>query len=142
MDRRAFLVSSGLVLTGGAVTSLADKSQGSGAVSVEVEGQLVSLLRQENSKAVTAVIGAGGGELVIDSSGNPEVRKELVRLAEKYIKLGSSSVILPRLKVKGRLEFRATKVVGEKGRLTEGAGMWVLVADSVKVTEARDKIAS
>lgn len=65
------------------------------------------------------------------ASESKAVRKELVRLADRYIKPGSSVIVMPQLKVTGRLEFRATKVVGDKGELTEGAKTWVLVADSV-----------
>ncbi|MFN0016827.1 MAG: twin-arginine translocation signal domain-containing protein [Pirellulaceae bacterium] len=100
-------------------------------VKVEVVGDLGSILRAENSDQVTASVRAGGGEFVIDGSESKEVLKELVRLADKYIKLGSSVVILPLLKVTGRLEFRATKIVGDKGEVTDGAKTWVLVADSV-----------
>jgi hypothetical protein len=101
------------------------------SVKVEVVGELGTILRAENSDRVTASVRAGGGEFVIDGSESKEVRKELVRLADKYIKPGSSIIVLPQLKVTGRLEFRTTKVVGDKGEVTDGAKIWVLVADSV-----------
>ena len=103
-------------------------------VKVEVVGELGTILRAEKSEWVTASVQAGGGEFVIDGSESKEVRKQLVRLADKYIKPGSSIIILPQLKVTGRLEYRATKIVGEKGQVTEGAKTWVLVADSVMET--------
>jgi hypothetical protein len=139
VDRRTFLVSSSVVLAGGAVTSSADESPRKDTVIVEVEGQLDSLIQSENSKSVNATIRAGGGVFVIDSSQSNAARKELERLARKYIKSGSTIVTLPRLMVKGRLEFRASKVVGNQGRMTEGAGMWVLVADSVQTATASKK---
>lgn len=103
------------------------------SVKVEIVGELGTILRAEKSDQVTASVRAGGGEFVIDGSESKEVRKELVRLADKYIKPGSSIIVLPQLKVTGRLEFRGTKIVGDKGEVTEGAKTWVLVADSVAV---------
>ena len=110
------------------------KAQGpakKGGVKVEVVGELGTILRAEKSDRVTASVRAGGGEFVIDASESKEVRKELIRLADKYIKPGSSIIVLPQLEVTGRLEFRGTKIVGDKGAVTDGAKTWVLVADSV-----------
>ena len=101
------------------------------SVKVEVEGQLGLIVRQENSDFVTATILAGGGEFVVDGNKSDAAKKDLLRLADKYIKLGSSVVLLPKLKGAGRLEFRPTKMVGENGEETEGAKAWVLIADSV-----------
>ena len=110
-----------------------------GLIKVEVEGSLGTIVRQEKTNSVTATVVAAGGEFVIDASASNSAREDLVRLAEKYIKGGSSALPTPQLKVTGRLEFLATKVVGEKGEVTVGPKAWVLVADSVAVSESRLK---
>ncbi len=112
----------------------------SDSVKVEVEGSLGVIVRQANTDFVTATVVAGGGEFVIDASGSKPAQKDLVRLADKYIKMGSTVIISPRLKVTGRLEFRATKVVGEKGEMSDGPKAWVLVADSVALLIAAPAI--
>lgn len=101
-------------------------------VKVEVVGEIGSILRQENSDLVTATVRAGGGEFIIDGSESDTVKKELVGLANEYIKRGSSVIILHRVRVTGRLEFRATKVIDDKGVEADGPRVWVLVADSVQ----------
>lgn len=142
LSRRAAL---GIASAAGATVVLGlNSARGAGpakkeSVKVEVEGELGTILRAEKSDRVTATVRAGGGEFVIDASESKESRQELDRLAEKYIKPGSSVIVLPQLKVTGRLEFRATKIVGDKGEITEGAKIWVLVADSVEVTASPGK---
>ncbi|MCE9526603.1 MAG: twin-arginine translocation signal domain-containing protein [Planctomycetales bacterium] len=109
------------------------------SVKVEVVGELGTILRAPKSEWVTASIQAGGGEFLIDGSESKEVRKELIRLAEKYIKPGSSIVVLPQLKVTGRLEYRGTKLAEGHGEKHNRAKAWVLVADSVTEIELPGK---
>lgn len=127
------------VLIGGASRGLAADLPKGDTVKVEVEGLLGTIIRQENTDWVTATVLAGQGEFVIDASGSKAAQNDLVRLANKYIKHGSTVIILPRLKVTGRLEFRVTKVVGEKGEMSDGSKVWVLVADSVAESEVPGK---
>jgi RNA polymerase sigma factor (sigma-70 family) len=106
-------------------------------VKVEVEGQLASLARQANGRGpVSATVRAGGGELVLDYSQSKQARAELGKLADRYIKPGGAATILPRVTVTGRLEFRPTKVVGEKGALVDGPRAWVLVVESLAAPKA------
>jgi peroxiredoxin len=106
-------------------------------VKVEVNGQLASLVRDGKSKSVAATVYAGGGEFFIDASQSKAVRQELVRLADTYIRPGSNVVAIPRVTVLGRLEFRATKVVGQEGALSDGPKAWFLVADSLAVSKSQ-----
>jgi hypothetical protein len=139
MDRRSFIVASASVLACGATPGwAADPPQGD-VVKVEVEGPLGSLLRNEKSKEITASVLAGGGEFIIDGSRSKAAREELARLGDRYIKKGSAVVLLPRVRVTGRLEFRATRVVGEKGELADGPKVWFLVADSLAESRASGK---
>lgn len=79
----------------------------------------------------TATVVAAGGEFILDTSGSKEAQEHVLRLADKYIRGGSTVIVAPRLKVTGRLEFRATNVVDEQGQTIDGPKIWVLVADSV-----------
>ncbi|QVL31646.1 hypothetical protein KIH39_22815 [Telmatocola sphagniphila] len=131
-----------LVLIGAVVSAgpalTADPPAG-GSIKVEVEGTLGTILRPEKTDSVTATVIASGGEFVIDTSASKTAREELVWLAEKYIKPGSTVVISPQLKVRGRLEFRTTQIVNEQGKLSDGPKTWVLVADGIAVVERRGK---
>ncbi len=139
MDRRSFVAASAAVLTGAASRGSAAEPAKGDSVRVVVEGSLGTIVRQEKTDSVTATVVAAGGEFVIDASASKAARDDVIRLADKYIKGGSTSIVTPRLKVSGRLEFRATKVVGEKGGVTDGPKAWVLVADSVAVTDSQLK---
>jgi hypothetical protein len=139
MDRRSFVMASASVLACGATPGWAADPPEGNFVKVEVEGPLGSLLRDEKSKEITASVLAGGGEFFIDGSRSKAVREELARLGNRYIKTGSAVVVLPRVRVTGRLEFRATRVVVEKGELADGPKVWFLVADSVAESNASDK---
>ena len=139
MDRRLFVAALAAVLTGGASRGLAADPAKGNFIKVVVEGSLGTIVLQEKTDSVTATDVAAGGEFVIDASASKTAREDLVRLAEKYIKGGSTLLITPQLKVTGRLEFRATKVVGEKGAVTDGPKACVLVADSVVAIESRLK---
>ncbi len=139
MNRRSFVAASAAVLAGGVSHGRAADPAKGDSVKVAVEGSLGTIVRQENTDSVTATIVAAGGEFVIDASASKTARGDLVRLADKYIKGGSTVVVTPQLKVTGRLEFRATKVIGEKGEATDGPKTWVLVADSVAVAGSRLK---
>jgi hypothetical protein len=135
MDRRSFVAASAALLAGGVPRSLATEPARGDSVKVVVEGLLGTIVRQEKTDLVTATVTAGGGEFAIDASGSKAARDEVIRLADKYIKMGSTSIIPPRLKVAGRLEYRATRVVGEKGEVSDGPKAWVLMADSVAEVE-------
>lgn len=131
MDRRSFVAVSAALLAGGASRSLATEPAQGNSVKVVVEGLLGTIVRQEKTDLVTATVTAAGGEFAIDASGSKAARDDLIRLADKYIKGGSTLIVPPRLKVTGRLEFRATRLVGEKGELSDGPKAWVLIADSL-----------
>ena len=131
MDRRAFVAASAAVLATGVPRGLAAEPEKGDSVNVVVEGTLGTIVRQEKTDLVTATVTAAGGEFAIDARGSKTARDDMIRLADKYIKGGSSVVVSPRLKVTGRLESRATRMVGDKGEVTDGPKAWVLVADSV-----------
>lgn len=136
MDRRSFVVASAALLASATTRGLgADPAKGD-SVKVVVEGLLGTIVRQEKTDSVTATVVAAGGELVIDTSASKTARRDVIRLADKYIKGGSTTIVPPQLMVTGRLEFRATKIIGEKGATSDGPKTWVLVADSV--AEAND----
>jgi hypothetical protein len=139
MDRRSFVAASAAVLAGGASRGWAADPAKGDSVKVVVEGRLGTIVRQEQTESVTATVVAAGGEFFIDTSASKTARVDLARLADTYIKGGSTLVTTPQLKVTGRLEFRPTKVVGEQGEVTDGPKAWVLVAESVAVTESRLK---
>jgi len=136
MNRRIFVAASAAVLAGGMSSSRAADLTKGDSVKVVVEGSLGTILRQEKTDLVSATVVAAGGEFFIDASGSKTVREDLVRLADQYIKSGSTTVVTPRLTVTGRLECRATKVIGEKGEATDGPKTWILVADSITVAES------
>lgn len=135
MDRRSFVAASAVLLAGGASRSLATEPAKGDSVKVVVEGLLGTIVRQEKTDLVTATVTAAGGEFSIDASGSKAARDDLLCLADKYIKGGSTVIVSPRLKVTGRLEFRATQVVGEKGEFSDGPKVWVLIADSLAEVE-------
>ena len=135
MDRRSFVAASAALLAGGAPRSLATEPAKGDSVKVVVEGLLGTIVRQEKTNLVTATVTAAGGEFSIDASGSKAARDNLLRLADKHIKGGSTLIVSPRLKVTGRLEFRATRVVGEKGEFGDGPKVWVLMADSLAEVE-------
>lgn len=105
------------------------------SVKVEVEGLLGGLSRAEGGGPVGATVLTGGGEFVLDYGQSKKAEEELTRLADHYLKPGSSTIVLPRVSVRGRLEFRPKKVLAEKGGLKDGPPTWVLVVDSLSVTE-------
>lgn len=139
MDRRSFLGASAAVLACGATPVRASDRPKGDSVKVEVEGSLGNLSRVEESKLVSATVRAGGGEFVIDGSRSKSAQEELDRLGEAYIRPGSTAIRLSRVAVTGRLEFRATTVVGEKGELADGPKVWILVADSVAEVKGLSK---
>lgn len=137
MNRRSFVVTLAVLLAAGFSLGWAADRPKDGSVKVVVEGTLGTILRHDQTNAVTATVVAAGGEFIIDARGSKAARKDLVRLADQCIQSGSTAVIAPQLTVSGRLVFRATRLVDEQGELTDGPKVWVLVADSVTVTECR-----
>jgi hypothetical protein len=137
MNRRSFVVTWAVLLAlGVSLGWAADRPKG-GSAKVVVEGTLGTILRRDQTDEVTATIVAAGGEFVIDAGVSQVARESLIRLADQCVRGGSTAVNSPQLTVSGQLEFRATQVVGEQGELTDGPKAWVLIADSVTVTESR-----
>lgn len=136
MTRRTFVTMCAVILAAGMFSRLAaqpkeEKSSKGDSVKVVVEGILGTIVRSAQTDTVSATVVAGGGEFVMDVSASKTARDDVLRLANRYIREGSTTIVPPSLKVTGRLEFRATQVVAENGELNDGPKTWVLIADSV-----------
>lgn len=140
MNRRNLLTASLPALAIAGYSSAADDKAKPDSIRVEVDGHLGSLVRQEGAPSqVSASILAGGGELFLDTTKNKEAHQVLVLLAEKHLKGGSTGILLPRMKVKGRLEFRNSHTADEEKRTLTRTQIWVLVPESIQVLEFGEK---
>ncbi|MBC8138425.1 MAG: hypothetical protein H8F28_21305 [Fibrella sp.] len=124
---------------GGASAFAADslqKSQKKDSAEITVEGPLGSLGRElQGGGPISATVRTGGGELFLDCSHNKAAREELDRLWNKYMQPGSMIIILVRVAVQGKLKSRPSKIVGEQGKLMDGPPQWVIVVESMTVSE-------
>lgn len=142
MERRPLLKAFGVFGTlfaiGGTAALASDslqKSQKRDSAKIEVEGQLGSLMQDQAGGSVTVTVRVGDGELLLDCSQNKAARGQLERLRDKYLQPGSMIIILVRVTVQGKLESRASKTVGEQGKLMDGPPQWVIVVESMTVSD-------
>ena len=132
MERRIFLASLTAVTVLSTNVSLAEDNVPKDSVMVDVTGNLGTIYRQENDPAqIGASILAGGGEFILDCTANKDTTAALSKLADEYIKHGSTAIISPRLRIKGNLEYRPTQIVEADGKVVKGPDRWVLVVTNL-----------